>query len=346
MPNFPALSPGSRVFSPGSYAQAAYQSVAGQRTNVAHSNAMLSSRLEIVFPALSEAQMQSIFQHYHGQQGSYLPFQVPAQVFAGFPELSVGTGTGSADGCILNATYSQSSVYLSPGEENTPATAAGMTNGIYSEVSQTATENEADPEFVQMDFGSVKLLTKVVIGCDYDDELLGGWGADDTEDKDVQSSVDGVTWTTLFNTGTFDDPIQEYPVDVAARYVRIMAVEDYVVVTEFYACTAPTFSDHNWRYSGSPQVEEIPTDVTGGAVYTVRVTLETAPAGGAIVAGAALGLAISLAAGAATATSSVSGAALTVTFSLTAGAAAASYSAAGADLTLTLTLEAGAATGN
>lgn len=341
MPSFPALSPGSRVFSPGSYPQAAYQSAAGQRTNVAHSNAMISSRLEMVFPALSEAQMQSIYQHYHGQQGGFLPFQVPAQVFAGFPELRVGTGLGSADGRILNATYSQSSVYAG----NTAAGTAAMTNGIYAEATQTATQDGA-LEWVQMDLGSVQLITKVVIGTDYDGDLAGGWSSIYTENLDVQGSTNGSTWTTLFNTGDFNDPIQEYVTSAAARYVRIVSPGNHIVVTEFYAVTAPTFSDHNWRYSGSPQVEEIPTDPTEGAVYTVRVTLETAPAGGAIVAGAALGLAISLAAGAATATSSVGGAALTVTLSLTAGAAAASYSAAGAALTLTLSLEAGAATGN
>jgi hypothetical protein len=341
MPNFPALSPGSRVFSPGSYAQAAYQSAAGQRTNVGHSNAMLSSRIELGFEALSAAEMQLIFQHYHGQQGGFLPFQVPADVFAGFPQLRVGTGLGGADGRILDATYSQSSVY----EDNTAATAAGMTNGQYTEASQTGTDSE-DLAWVQMDLGSVQLLTKVVVGCDFDDELPGGWGASYTEDKDVQGSIDGVTWVTLFNTGSFDDPIQEYPVDVAARYVRIVSVDDYLAVTEFYACTAPTFSDHRWRYSSSPQVEEIPTDPTNGAIYSVRVTLETAPAGGAIVAGTALGLAISLASGAATASSSVSGAALTVTLSLAAGAATANSSATGAALTLTMSLEAGAASGS
>lgn len=341
MPNFPSLSPGSRVFNPGSYAQAAYQSIAGQRTNVAHSNAMISSRLELGFQGLSEAEMQSIFQHYHGQQGGFLPFQVPAHVFAGFPELRVGTGLGSADGQILDATYSQSSVY----EDNTAATAAGMANGTHSEASQTGTDSE-ELAWVQMDLGSVQLLTKVVVGCDFDDELPGGWGASYAEDKDVQGSIDGVTWTTLFNTGTFDDPIQEYLVSAAARYVRLVAVDDYLAVTEFYAVTAPTFSNHNWRYSSSPQVEEVPTDPTGGVVYNVSVALETTPARGAIVAGASLSVAISLAAGGAAASSSVSGADLIVTINFTAGAATASSSVAGADLILTLSLEAGAASGS
>lgn len=320
MANFPTLSPGSRVFSPGSYAQAAYQSVSGVRTNVAHSNAMISSRLELAFQALTAAEVQSIFQHYHGQQGGFLPFRVPAEVFAGFPELGVGADIGSAGYPILDATYSQSSIYY----ENTAATAAGMTNGTHSETSQTGTDSDV-PGWVRMDFGSVRLLTKVIVGCDFDYELVGDWGPEYTENRNVQGSIDGSTWTTLFNTGTFNNPIQEYSVNAAARYVRIISGNNYwLAVTEFYAYATHAFSDHLWRYIDAPQVEEIPTDPTSGVAYNVRVVLETAPAGGAIVAGATLGVALSLTAGAATASSSVAGADLTLTLSLEAGAASGS----------------------
>ena len=46
-PAFPALAPSSRTFTPGSYLQASYQSLDGRQTNVAHSNAMISSRLAL-----------------------------------------------------------------------------------------------------------------------------------------------------------------------------------------------------------------------------------------------------------------------------------------------------------
>lgn len=96
MPNFPALSPGSRVFSPGEYQQAAFASLDGRRTNVAHSTAMFNSRLELIFTALSETELGLIFQHYNGQLGSFQSFQVPAAILAGFPEITTGTGAGAS----------------------------------------------------------------------------------------------------------------------------------------------------------------------------------------------------------------------------------------------------------
>lgn len=177
MPKFPALSPGSRVFSPGEYPQAAYKSIDGRRTNVAHSTTMISCRLELGFTALSETELGQIFQHYNGQLGSFQSFQVQTDVFAGFPDITVGTGSGAS------------------------------------------------------------------------------------------------------------------------------------------------FPNDRWRYSGPPRVEEVPTDPTGGVVYNVSVALETAPAQGASVAGAAFSIRYTLTAGAATASSAATGAGLTVTLSLQAGAA-------------------------
>lgn len=97
-PAFPAFAPSSRTFTPGSYLQASYQSLDGRQTNVAHSNAMISSRLALQFSGLSEAEMLSILQHYHGQLGAWGSFQVPAETFSGFPGIVVGTGAAGAFG--------------------------------------------------------------------------------------------------------------------------------------------------------------------------------------------------------------------------------------------------------
>lgn len=97
-PAFPAFAPSSRTFTPGSYLQASYQSIDGRQTNVAHSNAMISSRLALQFSGLSEAEMFSILQHYHGQLGAWGSFQVPAETFSGFPGIVVGTGAAGAFG--------------------------------------------------------------------------------------------------------------------------------------------------------------------------------------------------------------------------------------------------------
>ena len=199
MPDFPALTPASRTFTPGSYLQQSYQSLNGRQTNVAHSNAMISSQLRLRFIGLTEAEMLQISSHYHGQYGPHLPFRIPTEIFSGFPGIVVGTGEAG-------------------------------------------------------DFGS-----------------------------------------------------------------------------------------YLWRYlPDGPSIEELGADV-GDLRFTVSIGLETVPPQGAIVAGLAANLFLSLAAGTVTASSSVAGATLTVTASLSAGAAIA-YLVDGAALTITASLDDGAAT--
>lgn len=98
MPAFPALLPSSRTFTPGGYIHAAYQSLDGRQTNVAHSNAMISSRLALQFIGLSESDMLTMLAHYHGQLSGFASFQVPAETFSAFPDLVVGTGAAGAFG--------------------------------------------------------------------------------------------------------------------------------------------------------------------------------------------------------------------------------------------------------
>ena len=129
----------------------------------------------------------------------------------------------------IAATYSQSS--LTYGYD--AADASGMTNGISAEATQTATNFDDAVDWVMMDFGSVTSFSTVTVGCDFDDTL--GWGAYYTENRDVETSNDGSTWTLLFNTGTFTQGIQTFAYSGSARYIRITAVADWLAVTEFYA---------------------------------------------------------------------------------------------------------------
>jgi len=164
---------------------------------------------------------------------------------------------------VLN--YTQSSVWTSQfcDEDgdcgfyavSVPADARNMTNGVYNETYATGT-NGGTFQWVQVDLNGVFDIKGVVVGCDwianntslyYDEELgrvvsedpsvpglLGNWGRGYTEECDVQASLDGFNWETLFNTGTFESPIQIYPVRIRARYVRIVSQGD-LAVTEFYA---------------------------------------------------------------------------------------------------------------
>jgi len=128
-------------------------------------------------------------------------------------------------------TYSQVSVWSA----NTAATNAGMTNGIYAETLQTGT-NFATLAWVQMDLGGVYTVANVYVGCDFDNTLAGGWGPDDSENMSIEYSNDAVSWTDSgATTGTFSTGIKAIAVSFSARYIRVVRVNSYIAITEFYA---------------------------------------------------------------------------------------------------------------
>ena len=173
-------------------------------------------------------------------------------------------GPALINSVIPGITYSQSSTYSS----NTAATFAGMTNGVFAEDTETGTE-DGEEEWIKMDLGSTRTISRIVVGCDFNEVLLGGWDLSYTEDKDVQGSTDGTTWTTLFNTGTFTQGIQGYDVSTAVRYVQIIST-GYLAVTEFYAMEETTAPPVLWHYVAPPEAEDF-----CGPHHDVTVTLES-----------------------------------------------------------------------
>jgi len=84
MADFPALSPASRAFTPGTYPVAATAAMSGNQSQLLSGTAMIGSQLRLSFPKLSESDRLAVEAHYHGQQGGFLPFAVPAEVLSGF----------------------------------------------------------------------------------------------------------------------------------------------------------------------------------------------------------------------------------------------------------------------
>lgn len=133
----------------------------------------------------------------------------------------------------ISATYAQSSVYV----DNVAATQAGMQNDVSAELLETGTD-AGSLEWVRMDFGTAQSFSTVVVGCDFDNTLAGGWGRTYTEDCLVEGSNDASAWTTLFNTGTFSQGRKAYAVPGSNyRYARIRPniPNSHLAVTEFYA---------------------------------------------------------------------------------------------------------------
>lgn len=129
---------------------------------------------------------------------------------------------------LASIAYSQSSVYTG----NTSATVANMQD---DNVGGTATgTNDGTLEWIAMDLGAIYNVNRVVIGT-ATTAMPGGWSKSYTENRDIQYSTNGTTWTVGGNTGTFAaEGVYELAVNFSARYIRIVAENDYLALTELY----------------------------------------------------------------------------------------------------------------
>jgi len=80
---FPALSPATRAWTPGTYPIGQFRGLSARQRTVRLSNAMTGSSLRLQFQSLATAQLLAIVAHYAGQQGGYLSFGLPSEVWSG-----------------------------------------------------------------------------------------------------------------------------------------------------------------------------------------------------------------------------------------------------------------------
>jgi hypothetical protein len=82
MTAFPAITPSSRAFTPGRYANTPFEALSGGQTRVRHSDAYAAARLQLTFAAISEADMLAIWNHFINRTGTFQSFTLPAEVFS------------------------------------------------------------------------------------------------------------------------------------------------------------------------------------------------------------------------------------------------------------------------
>ena len=80
---FPALTPGDRTWTPGTAPHTAHRTYGGRETRVRHSNAAIGGRLRLTFYLLTRAEKLSLRDHYGGQLGGFLAFDIPAALLIG-----------------------------------------------------------------------------------------------------------------------------------------------------------------------------------------------------------------------------------------------------------------------
>jgi hypothetical protein len=193
----------------------------------------------VIIPPFLEAEIESIF------SGGFVFYSdVPYALMQPAESSELFTGVFVDEPILIplfDITYSQSSVYF----DNTAATAESMIDG---QIGGSATGTDFDsPAWIKMDLGAEYDIDRIVIGT-ATTSMPGGWDKSYTENASIQSSNNGLDWTTLTNTQTFNaEGIFVFNVVITARYIRLFIQSGYLAVTEFYplAPQQPLFSSES-----------------------------------------------------------------------------------------------------
>ena len=84
MANFPALKPTARSFQLGQYPVKTYRAMSGAVVRRSFGNKAFGYTLDLEFANVPEATVNTIIDHYNGQQGGTLGFAIATAVFAGY----------------------------------------------------------------------------------------------------------------------------------------------------------------------------------------------------------------------------------------------------------------------
>ena len=87
---FPALTPSSRLFSPGGVPVSAQMSIGGVRTAFRRGNRRAAQTLRLGFSNLTETQVNLIKAHFFDRQGTFDIFFLSAEVWSGYTNPPVG----------------------------------------------------------------------------------------------------------------------------------------------------------------------------------------------------------------------------------------------------------------
>jgi hypothetical protein len=84
MATFPSLTPRTRSLSLGDIPQQVYRGTSGGEVRFKQGTSYIAQRLKLGYEYLTESETQQILDHYAGQQGSLIPFDVSAAVWNGY----------------------------------------------------------------------------------------------------------------------------------------------------------------------------------------------------------------------------------------------------------------------
>jgi hypothetical protein len=84
MADFPSLEPTSRVYTLGDTPQAVHEGVSGVGVRFKQGSDFVLQRLTLGYEYLTESEAQQLIDHFDGQEGSLIAFDLPSTIWTGY----------------------------------------------------------------------------------------------------------------------------------------------------------------------------------------------------------------------------------------------------------------------
>ena len=81
---YPQLSPSSRNYAPGDWAQKKYKAMSGAETRIRYGNKRTDAKLTLQYQNLQDSQADDFLAHYDSVFGTFQSFTLPTETLAGW----------------------------------------------------------------------------------------------------------------------------------------------------------------------------------------------------------------------------------------------------------------------
>lgn len=89
MATFPSLTPNSRSLDLGNYPQVVHVAVSGVNLRFLQGSKRINQILTLGYSNITETDLQLIYTHYETQEGTLVPFDLPAAVWEGYASVPI-----------------------------------------------------------------------------------------------------------------------------------------------------------------------------------------------------------------------------------------------------------------
>ena len=86
---FPSIKPNTRSLGLGNTPQLVYAGTSQATIRFLKNTKRVGQTLELSFSNITESQMNAIFDHFNGQEGTLIPFTLPSEIWTGYNSVPI-----------------------------------------------------------------------------------------------------------------------------------------------------------------------------------------------------------------------------------------------------------------